>query len=623
MKKITLSLIAACSCLSATSQVVLTQNFTSPFNPASNNWVTNNLSTAIGTTPTWFQGNAAVFSAFNGAAPDYYAANFNNVTTGDISNWLITPTVTIYNGAVLEFATRTAAGTPSADRLQIRLSSTGGTTFATGLPTDLGSFTSLIFDINPLLVTTPPTSVNNGVVNGYPQAWTVYQVPVTGVTGTVTGRFAFRYFVTNGGPNGNNSNFIGLDAVKYTLPCGPVVASVVSCAGSPAVLNAIGLSTTTYSWNTGASTSSIGVSPSATTVYTLFPSNGTIACGNSITATVTIGNQLSVNVTASTITSCAGRTVTLTGAGSAAGTYTWSNNAAPLVPIGTGAVITVTPGIGSNSYNVATASSPTCFGSSNFVVTGLVNPIVNITSASTLACVSGPSVAVSFTGSGASTYTFVLGNQAAAGNPISVNIAAQDATTATQYSIVLGVVGTAANGCTASFIYNLTVNRTPTVNVTASKTIECINRTVTLTANSNPGDTYVWSGSTSATGPQVNYSTNTTSGVKNFNVVGTTSLGCVSLPALRTLTVSLCTGIETLGGSSQAAVYPNPFNNEIKVAGIEGRLELFNALGELVMSTFISESATLSTTDLAKGIYILKAYNASNEVEKTIKLLKN
>jgi hypothetical protein len=630
MKKITLSIIAACSFFSAESQVVLTQNFTSPFNPGANGWVTNNLSTAVGTTPTWFQGNAAVFSAFNGGASDYFAANFNNVTgSGDISNWLITPTVTIYNGAVLEFATRTSVGTPAADRLQIRMSTTGGTVFSTGGPTDISSFNTLMLDINPLLVTTAATAVSNGSVNGYPQSWTVYQLTVAGVTGTVSGRFAFRYFVTNGGPTGLNSNFIGLDAVKYTLPCGPTVPNYVVCPNTAATLIATGgLAATGYSWSTGGTTSSISItSPASGSVsYTLTPIVNGLACSNNTqVVTVTTGASLSFTAASSSNTVCSGRTVTLTAGNSAANSYQWLSGT---TPIGTGPEVVVTPTVGPNTF-VAGTGVGTCLGTINVNVTGLPNPTVGITTTNSVVCVNGASTAVSFTGTGAVTYTFVLlsNGSSAAANPITLNLAPQDATTAAQYSVGLGVVGTGVNGCTAQFIYTLTANRIPTVTAAVSKSVECVNnRTVTLTASSIPSnnsETYSWSGSTVATGSLVNYSTNTTSGPKSFTVVATSGLGCASVPVVRTMTVSLCTGIEILAGSSNVGVYPNPFNQELTVSGVNGHVEIYNALGQLVMSALVNESTTVNTSELTKGIYVLKAFNAAFEVEKTIKLLKN
>jgi len=71
-------------------------------------------------------------------------------------------------------------------------------------PAGVGDFTRLMLDINPNLTTA-----------GYPNMWTLFNVDVTGVPSPVTGRFAFRYYVENGGPNGTNSDYIGIDTVTY------------------------------------------------------------------------------------------------------------------------------------------------------------------------------------------------------------------------------------------------------------------------------------------------------------------------------------------------------------------------------------------------------------------------
>ncbi|MBE2235907.1 MAG: choice-of-anchor J domain-containing protein, partial [Anaerolinea sp.] len=51
---------------------------------------------------------------------------------------------------------------------------------------------------------------------GYPQSWTQYTVTLSGLPANASGRLAFRYFVTDGGPSGNNSNYIGIDTVEFT-----------------------------------------------------------------------------------------------------------------------------------------------------------------------------------------------------------------------------------------------------------------------------------------------------------------------------------------------------------------------------------------------------------------------
>jgi hypothetical protein len=166
--------------------------------------VQTNHSTTIGTTG-WFQGNDAVFSAHQGTLPNsYIGANFNNTTgTNTISNWLLTPTQTLENGRTMTFYTRTTTANPFPDRLQVRMSTAGDSTNVGTTATDVGDFTTLLLDINPTYT-----------VGGYPEVWTLQTVTITGVPSATLVRLAFRYFVENGGPTGDNSNYIGIDTFQ-------------------------------------------------------------------------------------------------------------------------------------------------------------------------------------------------------------------------------------------------------------------------------------------------------------------------------------------------------------------------------------------------------------------------
>ncbi len=167
-------------------------------------WAMNNLSTPIGTLPTWTT-NA---TAHTGTASAF--ANFNNVAgAATISNWLIAPTRTLTNGDIVSFWTRDASDT-YADRLQVRFSVNGASTNVGTTNTSVGDFTTLVLDINPTLSTT-----------GYPSVYTQYTFTVSGLAGPTSGRIAFRYFVTNGGPTGANSNAIYIDDFVYTPFGGP------------------------------------------------------------------------------------------------------------------------------------------------------------------------------------------------------------------------------------------------------------------------------------------------------------------------------------------------------------------------------------------------------------------
>jgi hypothetical protein len=89
------------------------------------------------------------------------------------------------------------------DRLQVRMSTNGDSSDVGTTSTSVGDFTELLLDINPDLTHT-----------GYPNAWTPYTVTVLTGPQSFTGRFAFRYFVPNGGPMGTNSDYIGIDTVS-------------------------------------------------------------------------------------------------------------------------------------------------------------------------------------------------------------------------------------------------------------------------------------------------------------------------------------------------------------------------------------------------------------------------
>ncbi|MBP9663071.1 MAG: choice-of-anchor J domain-containing protein, partial [Pyrinomonadaceae bacterium] len=174
-------------------------------------WFAQNNSVPVGST-TWFQGNSAVFPSHTGAPTSYIGGNFNSTAgAGTISTWLLTPQVTLQNGAQMTFWTR-STGSTFPDRLQVRMSTAGASTNVGTGATGLGDFTALMLDINPTYQTG---------AGGYPAVWTQQTITVTGVPVPTQGRFAFRYFVENGGPSGANSDYIGIDTFQYGAPCGP------------------------------------------------------------------------------------------------------------------------------------------------------------------------------------------------------------------------------------------------------------------------------------------------------------------------------------------------------------------------------------------------------------------
>jgi hypothetical protein len=180
---------------------------------AGKGWILANHSNPLGAT-SWSQGpdvaGGGPFDAQAGATTSFISANFNNTgNTGTISNWMLTPPITFDAATSLSFYTR-AAGS-FADRLEVRLCTTGACTNFGTTQSDFGDFTTVLKSINPTLTTNDdPTGAN-----GYPiAAWAQFTVNnAGGIPVTGSGRIAFRYFVTNAGNSGANSNFIGIDSV--------------------------------------------------------------------------------------------------------------------------------------------------------------------------------------------------------------------------------------------------------------------------------------------------------------------------------------------------------------------------------------------------------------------------
>ncbi len=165
-------------------------------------WVLINNSAPPGTTG-WFQGDPNVFSSQAGAPNAYIAANFNNADFGgNISNWLITPTLTLDNGVILDFFTRTELQSGIADRLEVRMSLSGASTNVGSSDSSVGDFSTLLLTINPALAP-----------NGYPQAWTEFALTLSGLGGPTSGRLAFRYTVPD---TSANADYIGIDTVSVT-----------------------------------------------------------------------------------------------------------------------------------------------------------------------------------------------------------------------------------------------------------------------------------------------------------------------------------------------------------------------------------------------------------------------
>ena len=205
----------------------------------------------------------------------------------------------------------------------------------------------------------------------------------------------------------------------YALPALTVSGDSVLCSGSALVLNANGAST--YSWSTGANTSTISVSPVNTTTYSVMGTDTNGCTNSSSIANVTVNPVPLVNVISSASAVCSGDTITLSASG--ADTYLWNDGAIT-------SVVVYTPGVNA-TYSVTGTNSFACSSTTNIAINVNALPVIAI---------SGPSViclneSASLNASGASSYTWSAGD-------ISATLLVTPATT-TSYSIT----GTSAEGC--------------------------------------------------------------------------------------------------------------------------------------------------------------------------------
>ncbi|MBA2612661.1 MAG: gliding motility-associated C-terminal domain-containing protein [Bacteroidetes bacterium] len=316
-------------------------------------------------------------------------------------------------------------------------------------------------------------------------------------------------------PSGANTSTLSVtpgSTITYTLIAGGVcgfkqtltkqiivnpLPSVLINAGSPVTtcgtqtLTLTGSGASTYTWNTGPIASTISISPTVTTTYTLVGTSSA-GCINSTVTTVTVNPLPTTSISASSNTICSGSSSTLSASG--ANTYTWSTGSSNTIITVSPASATVYTVTGTNSFGCLKTQTV------NIGVNGL--PTINSSSATICAGASG-----TLSASGGVSYVW----STSANTP---SISVSPAVT-TNYT----VIGTAANSCTNSAIAQVSVNSLPAISVN-SNTI-CSNTNATLTASG--GNVYNWS--TSASGPSIIVTPTVTT---SYTVTGTATTGCTN-----------------------------------------------------------------------------------------------
>jgi gliding motility-associated-like protein len=340
--------------------------------------------------------------------------------------------------------------------------------------------------------TTPSVNLNgsaSGGTPGYSYAWS----PATGLsnasianpTANPASTITYILTVTDGaGCQATSNTTVTVDKALPTVNAGG--NQTINCTTTSVTLNGSGSGS--YSWSpaTGLNNASIAnptATPSSTQSYMLTVT-GANGCQATSSATVTVDNTPpTASAGTNQTVNCSSPSVTLNGSGS--GSYSWSpatglNNASIATP-------TATPN-STQSYMLTVTGANGCQATSTTTVTvDNALPTVNAGSDYTTTCTT-PTATLNGSGSGSYTWSPATGLSSA-------SIANPTANPATTTTYTLTVTG--ANGCIASDLAEVTVDKTPpSASAGGNIVLNCATTSATFTASGG-----------------VNYSWNTPSGV--------------------------------------------------------------------------------------------------------------
>lgn len=367
-------------------------------------------------------------------------------TTAPTSNRTYTVTVTNSFGCT-QTATTTVTVKP---RPNANISLSGSSTLCSGQTLNLNASTGTNYSY--------VWYKNNAVINGQ-----------TNATLTVNSSGNYKVVVTLDGCSKTSA--------QQTVTVNPVPTPFVSsdatiCAGDSITLQASG--GTGYEWSSGGPTSATyTVAPTSTKTYTVTVSNS-FGCTASadVTITVTPLPQAWISAAGSTVL-CTGESVTLSTANTAGYSRQWYRNGAAINNANSS---TYSASIAGNYYVVNTANG--CSATSSIIPIS-VNPLPVVSVSNDTTICSGDTITLY--ASGGTTYNW---NTGFSGATYTVS------TTSTRTYIV---TVSDVNTCAVSRSITVTTIPLPNASVSLSgPSTFCADRTLTMTASSGTGYSYVW-----------------------------------------------------------------------------------------------------------------------------------
>jgi Secretion system C-terminal sorting domain/Calx-beta domain len=657
--------------------------------------------TASTTAATLCTGNAATISATGAATYNWMPGNLSgasvSVTPAATTTYTVTgtnaagctntSTVAVTVNALPTVAATTSAASICAGSTAI-LNATGAATY-NWMPGNISGSSVTVTPASTQTYTLTGTD-GNGCANTSTVAITVNALPTVaattsaasicaGSTATVSGTGAATYNWMPGNLSGNSvtvnpaatttytvtgtdaNGCINTSTVAVTVNALPTVTATASantiCNGSPVTLSSTGA--TTYNWMPGSlSGSSVNVTPSATTTYTVTGINAA-GCTNTSTITIAVSTTPTVTATTQATTICSGSNVTLSSSG--ATSYMW-------IPGNLlGSSVTVNP-TANTTYTVTGTNAAGCTNTATVTITSLPRPTIAATAVNNTIC-SGN--AISMTATGGSTYTWLPGlltgstvtdlpsasttytvtgvGSNGCNNTATVAIAvnASPVVTATSsasaicgadsvvftasgaisynwlpanisnsaFTQLIGstttftVTGSAANGCTDSTNVTVTVNSIPVVSASISSDTLCINSPAQLLSGQPAGGVF------SGPGVSGNLFDAATAQLGSNTVVYTftDNIGCQNSDSIQVV-IDVCTGV-TENQSSGVTIYPNPFTEQLFIKTTEPiqQIEFYDISGKLLKSANVSGAhLNVETQELPAGVYILRITHATS-----------
>ncbi len=362
-----------------------------------------------------------------------------------------------------------------------------------------------------------------------------------GATPTATGTIGYTVNATSAAGCTNTA------AQNITVNALPIVviapaSSGTLCSGTTITLTGSGASS--YAWQSPAggglsgSGTVVNITPTSSPVtYTLI---GTAAntCTNSTVQTITVVATPTVIVSNPSATQsstlCNGNSVVLTATG--AGTFSWTP--ATGLSATTGSAVTASPTNTASPtiYTVTGTSAAGCVSpaSSQGTFTVTVNPLPTISINSTPATSVCLNSSLTFTASGANTYTW---SSPAGGGLASTSGANVSATPTVTGNITYTVNATSVAGCTNTAVKTISVSPLPIVVITpASSGTLCSGTSITLTGSGATGYTWQAPAGGGLTGSGSVVSIAPTASPLTYTVIGTAANSCTN-SAVKTITV--------------------------------------------------------------------------------------